>query len=70
METFLAQHLGLTLTTLGEVMVGYTVIRVHYRFWKEHKVDERVFLAMWREQQAATIGIILIIAGYLVQVLK
>ena len=63
-------NIGLTISTLGEIMVAYTVVRVHYRFWKEHKVDDEVFSAMRREQRVASLGIILIIVGFLVQVMN
>ena len=60
---------GATLTALGEITVAYTVISVHHRFMKEHKVDEKVFKVMYKEQKIAVMGIMLIIAGYVVEVL-
>ena len=60
--------LGLTLEVLGTVMIAYTVLSVHYRVRKEHKIDEAVFKHMRREQTVGIIGIILIIAGYLLQI--
>lgn len=42
--------LGFILDVIGKVMVAYAALRVHRRFWKEHKVDEFVFRAMKREQ--------------------
>ncbi len=39
------QLLGHTLDLVGKVLVSYTVIAVHYRFRKEHKIDEAVFSA-------------------------
>jgi len=62
--------IGLTLSTVGEVMVAYTVVRVHYRFWKEHRVDDRVFTEMRQEQRIAALGIILIVTGYVLQILN
>lgn len=61
------EFFGSTLDVLGKVMVAFTAIMVHHRFRKEHKVDERVFKSMRREQVIAVAGIILIIAGYLLQ---
>jgi len=59
--------LGFTLDVIGKVMVAFTAIMVHHRFRKEHKVDERVFRSMRREQIAGVIGIALIIVGFVLQ---
>jgi rRNA processing protein Gar1 len=59
--------IGFTLDVLGKVMVAFTAIMVHHRFRKEHKVDERVFRSMRREQVIAIIGMTLIVAGYFLQ---
>jgi len=60
--------LGFTLDVVGKVLVAYAAIKVHHRFWKEHKVDEFVFKAMKREQIIGITGIILIIIGFLLQI--
>lgn len=62
------EFLGFTLDVIGKILVAYTAIMVHYRFWKEHKVDEAVFTAMKRERIIAIVGIALIIAGYFLQI--
>lgn len=62
------EFLGFTLDVIGKVMVAFTALMVHYRFRKEHKVDERVFRSMRREQVLAIIGIVLIISGYFLQI--
>ena len=62
------EFIGFTLDVLGKVMVAFTAIMVHHRFRKEHKIDERVFRAMRREQLLGIIGIFLIILGFLLQV--
>lgn len=62
------EFIGFTLDVIGKVMVAYAAIKVHHRFWQEHKVDEFVFKAMKREQIIGIIGIILIIAGFLLQI--
>lgn len=63
-----AEFIGFTLDVVGKVLVSYTVIMVHYRFWKEHKIDERVFAVMKRERFIAIFGVMLIIIGYLLQI--
>ncbi|PIR87882.1 MAG: hypothetical protein COU10_02205 [Candidatus Harrisonbacteria bacterium CG10_big_fil_rev_8_21_14_0_10_45_28] len=57
-----------TLRMVGEVMIAYTAIRVHYRFRKEHKIDADVFASMKREQGTGIAGIIFLVAGYLLQI--
>ena len=42
------EFIGFTLDVIGKIMVAYTAVQVHYRFWKEHKIDERVFQIMKR----------------------
>lgn len=61
------EFLSHTLDVIGKVLISYTVISVHYRFRKEHKIDEAVFSQMKREQVIGIIGIILIIVGYLLK---
>lgn len=59
-------HIGIVgffLDTLGKLLVAYTSIMVHHRFREEHKVDERVFLAMRREQKLGLFGMGLILVG-------
>lgn len=56
------------LQTLGEVLVGITVIMVHHQVVAEHKIDERVFTEMRREQYVGGIGVALIIIGFLMRV--
>ena len=62
------EFIGFTLDVIGKVMVAFTVIMVHYRVRKEHRISKRVFLAMRREQVIAIAGILLIIIGYAMQV--
>jgi hypothetical protein len=48
-------------------MVAFTALMVHHRFRQEHKVDEKVFRSMRREQVIAIIGMLLIIVGFALQ---
>lgn len=61
------EFIGFTLDVIGKIMVAFTAIMVHYRFRKEHKVDERVFRSMRREHLLGIIGIALIILGFFLQ---
>ncbi len=49
-------------------MVAYAAIKVHRRFWKEHKVDEFIFRAMEWEQIIGILGVTLIIIGFILQI--
>lgn len=62
MESF-----GFILHTLGTIMVAITAIRVHRRVWQEHKIDQKVFTAMRREQKLGITGIVFIIVGSVLQ---
>lgn len=62
------EFVGFTLDVIGKVMVAYTAIMVHYRFWKEHKIDEAVFMTMKRERIIGVLGVFLIILGYFLQI--
>jgi len=55
--------LGDIITVIGEIMVGWMAIAVHHRVRHEHKVDEKVFKLMRKENRLGKIGIALIIAG-------
>lgn len=61
--------IGFTLDIIGKVLVSYTAIAVHNRFWKEHKVDERVFDKMKSERLVGISGVLLMIAGYCLQMI-
>ncbi|MFC1649465.1 hypothetical protein ACFL2C_01970 [Patescibacteria group bacterium] len=59
--------LSATLDILGKVMVSYTAIAVHYRVWKEHKMDEAVFGEMKKERVIGALGIIFMVLAYLIK---
>lgn len=49
-------------------MVAYTALTVHGRVRKEQKIDMAVFRAMKWEKAAGVIGIVFMIAGYIVHI--
>lgn len=61
------EAIGYFINILGEIMVGFTAIMVHHRVWKEHKIDEKVFVEMKREQYVGIVGIVLIVIGFVLQ---
>lgn len=64
----IAGFVGYALDSIGKLMVAYTAVSVHYRFWKEHKVDDAVFAEMHAERKYAIIGIIMMVTGFLLQI--
>jgi hypothetical protein len=61
---FLAQ----TIDVLGKVLMGITVLRVHWHVVKEHRIDSDVLCAMKKEQFLGIVAILLIITAYLITV--
>ena len=59
---------GLTLQVLGEILIAFTLLRVHHRVLNEHKIDKRVFVEMKLEQKVGYLGVIFIVVGYLIQI--
>lgn len=58
-----------TLDIIGKIMISYTAVMVHYRFRKEHQIDEKVFGEMRREQIIGIIGIIFMVAAYILKLI-
>lgn len=59
-----ALFLGLTLGVLGKVLLGVTVISVHSHIVHERKIDMDVLKEMRRERKLGILAVMLIIAGY------
>jgi hypothetical protein len=59
---------GLTIRVLGELLIIYSVIRVHIRIVQEHKLDKKVYRSIGKEKTMAVIGIIFIIFGYFLEI--
>jgi len=62
-------NIGLTIDTIGKIMLGITVLMVHWHILKEHKIDIDVLRTMKREQILGISGILLILAGYIMQLI-
>ena len=58
---------GLTFSVAGKVALGVAVMMVHWRIVKEHHIDRKVLSEMRRERNAAFIGIMLMIVGYILE---
>ncbi|MFC1640855.1 hypothetical protein ACFL2D_02265 [Patescibacteria group bacterium] len=61
------EYVGFTIDIAGKILIGYTAIMVHHRFYKEHRVDAKVFKTMKKEQTYGIIGLVFIIMGYIMQ---
>ncbi len=60
---------GITLGTIGKLVLGIAVLRVHVYILREHKIDNVVLKALKREQYVTVFGLALIIVGFLCEVL-
>ncbi len=60
---------GITLGTIGKLILGIAVLRVHIRIFEEHKIDGVVLKAIKREHIVTVIGLIFIVLGYVLEVL-
>lgn len=61
------EFLALTFDVLGKILLGITVLLVHRRVIKEHRIDRPVFLEMKREQFLGLLGIIFIVIAYFLE---
>lgn len=59
---------ALTLGTLGKVILGLAVLRVHILILREHKIDALVLSSMKHEQVVTLLGLFLIVVGYVLEV--
>ncbi len=59
---------GLTLGTMGKVLVAVAILKVHHTMAEEHKIDARVIRSFAVEKALTIIGVILILGGYLCEI--
>jgi len=62
-------YFGLTLGIIGKLILGIAVWRVHAFIIREHKIDGVVLQAMRRERYVTAFGILLLIVGYVLEIL-
>lgn len=60
---------GITIGTIGKLVLGIAVLRVHVYIIREHKIDDVVIKALKREQFVTLFGLALIVLGYTLEVL-
>ncbi|MAF80145.1 hypothetical protein CL629_03650 [bacterium] len=56
------------LEVVGTLLIGFAALRVHHRVLNEHKIGKRVFRAMKREQRLGILGMVLIVAGFILEI--
>tara|TARA_B100000900_G_C20256315_1_gene584110 strand:+ start:241 stop:465 length:225 start_codon:yes stop_codon:yes gene_type:complete len=61
---------GLTLGIIGKVLLGATVIMVHSKITHEKRIDGLVLMEMKREKRIALMGIVLMIIGYVLELVS
>lgn len=59
--------LGTAIKTIGELLLGLTVILVHHQIVTDHRIDKKVLNLMHREQFLAGVGMVLIVVGYIIE---
>lgn len=59
---------GFILSTVGELCIGYSVLRVHNQVSKDHRIGSNVLSEMKREKRLVISGIILILVGFVLQI--
>ena len=62
-------RIGFTLSTIGDIIIGYVALSVHKHILKERSIDEDVLIFMKKERILGFIGIIFIIVGYLLEII-
>lgn len=60
--------LGITLDTIGTIVIAYMVLSVHAQVRRESHIDAYVKKTMRLEHTLGIIGVILVVAGYALQV--
>jgi len=63
------EFVAVTLEAMGSVFIAFTALSVHHRFLKEKQVDDKVLKTMKFEQGIGILGVLMIITGYLIQVI-
>jgi len=60
---------GLTVGTVGKLILGLAVLRVHLGILHEHKIDGIVLKSIRRERYVTLFALLLIVIGYVLEIL-
>ena len=58
---------GIIVGTLGKVVLGITVLMVHTRLFREHRIDRAVLSELKRERWVGIFSILLIVIGFVLE---
>lgn len=61
--------IGLASGTVGKIMVVLAVLHMHHSLIIEHKIDKLVILSYQQERILTIIGLVLIVAGFILEVI-
>lgn len=61
--------LGLIIDTVGKILLGITVIKVHSRVATEKRIDKRVIKEMNHEKKLGYLSVFMIIIGATIQII-
>ena len=60
---------AVTLDVLGKIILGVSVIGVHWKIVKEHRIDGAVLKEIRHERNLAIFGILLIVVAYILELI-
>lgn len=59
----------ITLEAVGTLLIAWAALRVHHRVLNEHKISPRVVRVMRIEQGLGMLGMVMVLIGYLLNML-
>jgi len=57
-----------TLDVIGKILIAMAALMVHHRVLHEHKIDRKVYRSMKVEQGYGILGVVLIVAAYVLRI--
>lgn len=63
------ENIIITLEAIGTLLIAWAALRVHHRVLNEHKISPRVVRTMRIEQSLGILGMVMVFAGYLLNIL-
>ncbi len=61
-------YIALGIGTLGKIVLGFAVWRVHAHILEEHRIDKVVLQSIRRERYVTLFGIALIVVGFILEI--
>jgi len=63
------EAIGLTLSTIGKLLIAFSALKVHFRMFKEHSIDQAVLDDIRKEWVIGLGGMGCLLLGYLLELL-